>query len=246
MLRKPLPAAILLFAGLSAAAPKIEQARVDSMVRQLNRQSGLPADAPVPEEARKQVETELQATEVLKNAALRAALNEEADVKLQLKNAEARFYADRYTDYLMEAAPVSELDLHRAYDFSTRLVGLQQIRFDTEAEARQAQQLLLKGLDFGQLASRYPGRQVLREKMALKDMPPAVAQVVATMERGEISRRPVRLDGGYYLIKVATAERAAGAPPPAQIRPQLVQAVKRQKAEEKIRHLLQANGVIAD
>lgn len=245
MNRKPLFAAILLFAGLaSAAPPKIEPARVDSMVRQLNRQSGLPADTPVPEEARRQVEMELQAAEVLKTAALHAALDEDAGVRLQHRNAEARFYADRYADYLMDSASVNALDLHQAYDSFTRLVRLQQIRFDTEIEAMQAQRLLLKGLSFEQLAARYSGGQVSTKKMTLKEMPPEIAQTVALMQRGEVSRKPVKFEGGYYLFKVAATERMENAPGIGQVKPQLLQTVKRQKAEAKIRSLLQANGVI--
>lgn len=83
------------FASMAIAAPKIEPARIDSMVKTIHAAKscacGCGSSA-----ARKQVEIQLQSAEILKDEALKVGLDKNRDVQIQLKNLEAQFYAAQY------------------------------------------------------------------------------------------------------------------------------------------------------
>lgn len=75
MKSKPLLTLITLaFASMAIAAPKIEPARIDSMVKQFMQQNPVPVDAAQVAALRKQVEIQLQSAEILKDEALKVGL----------------------------------------------------------------------------------------------------------------------------------------------------------------------------
>ena len=242
---KPLLTFITLaFASMAIAAPKIESARIDSMVKQVIRQNPMPVDSAQTAEIRKQVEIQLQSTEILKDEALKIGLDKNRDVQIQLKNLEAQFYASQYADYLENQAQIDENELRISYNNMTRMIQLQQVRFQTAEEVKQAQQLLLKGLSFEELMKRYPNPdQQAHHLVNSQQLPPEIAQVVNNMVRGEVSREPVAFNGEFYLLKIATVERSPEAPLFEQVKNKLIQQAKQEKAQEQIMQILQANGI---
>ena len=100
MMNKKVMASVLALslAGLAVAAqaPQIDNARVDSMVKQVLQQAGQNPQMQGQvngETIRAQVIKELQTVEVLKAEALKAGLDKDATVQNELKNLEAQFYA---------------------------------------------------------------------------------------------------------------------------------------------------------
>lgn len=63
------------------------------------------------------------------------------------------------------------------------------------------------------------------------------------MQRGEISRKPVPFQGGFYLLKIAAVEQAADAPPFDQLKDQIAALLKQRKTQEKIAALLKEHGI---
>lgn len=240
-------ASVLAAAGLAVAkAPEIESGRIDSMVAQVLQQADAAPGTQRPDGAaiRKNVILQLQTAEVLKNEALKAGLDKDAEVQNQLKNVEAQFYAMQYALYLERNTEVSEAELRAGYEQQTRVIKLQQVHFASAEEAREAQALLLKGLSFEALMKRYPNpEQAFDGLVSPQQLPPEMAQLVNGMTRGQVTREPVQMNGRFYLFKLAASERSPDAPPFEQVKPFLAQQVKQQKVQEQIEKILKANGI---
>ena len=234
MKHKPLLTLIALAAAgiAAAAAPKIDGARIDVLLKQMTEMAPEGAGEP-PADIRAQIEKSLAADEILKAEALKAGLDKQPEVRARWQNAEARFYADQYADHLAATVTVDDA------------VKLQQVGFPTEAEALAAQQLLLKGLSFEKLMERHPNpaQAQLAKPVALAELPPELAAAAAPMQRGEISRKPVPFQGGFYLLKIAAVEQAADAPPFDQLKDQIAALLKQRKTQEKIAALLKEHGI---
>ncbi len=162
MKQKKTAAAVIaaMLAGFAAAkAPEIDPALVDTLVAQIMQQADRHAEQsqkPDGQAIRNDAVRRLQTLEVLKNRALKEGLDKDKDVQNRFKIAEASFYAEEYVRFLERSETVSESALRQFYERQIRMIKLQQVSFATEEEARQAQQLLLKGLSFEGLMKRYP------------------------------------------------------------------------------------------
>ena len=120
----------LSLAGLAVAAqaPQIDNARVDSMVKQVLQQAGQNPQMQGQvngETIRAQVIKELQTVEVLKAEALKAGLDKDATVQNELKNLEAQFYAAKYSEHLEKTVQVDEAEARRTYDTMAKMVQIQ-------------------------------------------------------------------------------------------------------------------------
>lgn len=230
-----------------AAAPEIEAKRIDSMVADvLRRADANPHQTHKPDgqAIRADVLNRLQAFEVLKNEAIKAGLDKDPEVQSRFKNMEAEFYATQYAQYLERTVQVEEADLRRLYDQQTRLIKLQQVSFPTEAAAREAQSLLLKGLSFEGLMQRYPNpQQKVDGLIAPQQLPPYLRSVLEGMNRGDVTREPVKVGDAYYLLKLSAVERNPRAEPFEVVKNNLQHAAKQQKVQQQIEQLLQNNGV---
>lgn len=233
--------------AMAAQAPEIERGRIDSMVAQVMKQADADPNAtqrPDGAAIRKNVITQLQSFEVLKNEAFKAGLDKNPEVQNELKNLEAQFYAAQYAAYLERNTEVNEAEVRAAYDQQTRVVKLQQVQFDTAEAARSAQDLLLKGLSFEELMKRYPNpEQKFTDYISPQQLPPELGQVVGQLTRGQITREPVKLGDKFYLFKLAASERNPEAPPFEAVRSQLTQQAKQQKVQLQIEKILRENGL---
>ena len=249
---KPKTAVLAILAlstiGLATAkAPEIDPARIDSMVAEVLRQADQHPNQtakPDGQAIRKDVVTRLQTLEVLKNEAIKAGLDKDAEVQNQLKNVEAEFYANQYAAYLERQTAVDDAELRRFYDQQTRIIKLQQVSFASADEVRAAQELLLKGLSFDELMKRYPNpEQKFDGFISPQQLAPQLATAFADMNRGDVTHEPVVIGNRFYLFKLSAVERDPKAKPFELVRNQLAQAVKRQKVKNQIEHILKENGI---
>lgn len=250
MKQKKTVAAVLavVLAGLAAAkAPEVDPALVDEVVAQAMRQSDRHTEQstkPDGQAIRNDAIRQLQTLEVLKNGALQAGLDKDQGVQNRFKIAEASFYAQEYVRFLERSETVSESELHQFYDRQTRMIKLQQVGFATEDEARQAQQLLLKGLSFEGLMKRYPNNeQAFDDFIMAQQLPEPLSSRLADMNRGDVTRDPVKLGERYYLFKLGAVEKDPEAQPFELVRNQLEQGLKQEKVRLKIDALLEENGI---
>ncbi|WP_416191947.1 peptidyl-prolyl cis-trans isomerase [Neisseria sp. CCUG12390] len=230
-----------------AKAPEIPAGRIDSMVKEVLRQADQnPNQTSKPDGAaiRADVVRQLQTFEVLKNEALKAGLDKDPEVRNQFQTMEAQFYATQYAQYLERNTTVTDNDLHKIYEQQTRMIKLQQVSFDSEQQARAAQELLLKGLSFEELMKRYPNpEQAFNEFIMPQQLPPEIAEVIEPMNRGDVTHNPLKLQDKFYLFKLSAVERNPEAQPFELVRNQLAQQAKQQKVRRQIDELLEANGI---
>lgn len=250
MKQKKTAAAVIaaMLAGFAVAkAPEADPALVDEVVAQLMGQPDLHTEQsqkPDGQAIRNDAVRRLQTLEVLKNGALQAGLDKDKGVQNRFKIAEASFYAQEYVRFLERSETVSEDELRAFYERQTRMVKLQQVGFATEGEARQAQQLLLKGLSFEGLMKRYPNdEQAFDGFIMAQQLPEPLASRFAAMNRGDVTRDPIRLGGRYYLFKLSEVGKNPDAQPFELVRNQLEQGLRQEKARLKIDALLEENGV---
>ena len=234
--------------GLATAkAPEIDPARIDSMVAEVLRQADQHPNQtakPDGQAIRKDVVTRLQTLEILKNEAIKAGLDKDAEVQNQFKNVEAEFYANQYAAYLERQTAVDDAELRHFYDQQTRIIKLQQVSFASADEVRAAQELLLKGLSFEELMKRYPNpEQEFDGFISPQQLPPQLATAFANMNRGDVTHEPVVIGNRFYLFKLSAVERDPKAKPFELVRNQLAQAVKRQKVNNQIERILKENGI---
>lgn len=237
----------LMAAGLALAeAPKIEQARIDVMLQQIEAQiAAQPPGAPVPDKAKivSDITRELQTVDVLKEEAIKAGLDQKADVQAGLVNLQAQYYANAYVNHLKESITVSDADLRQIYDMLSREVKLLPIEFADEAAAKAGLERLKKGLSFEALMKEVNPQSPTDVWMSPQQLPPPVAHIASLLQNGQITGDVVNLDGQYYLFKLAGARRSADAPPFDQVKPQLREQASQQKVQEQIAKLLQEKGI---
>lgn len=248
MKQKKTAAAVIaaMLAGFAAAkAPEIDPALVDTLVAQIMQQADRHAEQsqrPDGQAIRNDAVRRLQTLEVLKNRALKEGLDK--DVQNRFKIAEASFYAEEYVRFLERSETVFESALRQFYERQIRMIKLQQVSFATEEEARQAQQLLLKGLSFEGLMKRYPNdEQAFDGFIMAQQLPEPLASQFAGMNRGDVTRNPVKLGERYYLFKLGAVGKNPDAQPFELVRNQLEQGLRQEKARLKIDALLEENGV---
>lgn len=243
-------AAVLLAAvtGLAVAqAPEIAEARIDSMVKQLLQaadqnpnQTGNPDGKAIRQEVVKQ----LQSVEILKNEAIKAGLDKDAEVQARFQNMQAQFYAAEYAHALERDTEVSDAELRRLYDSQTRMIKLQQVSFASAQEARDAQNLLRKGLSFEELMKRHPNPDQKFDSFIMPNqMPQTLAAVIEPLQRGDVTQQPVKLQDKFYLFKLSQVERNPDAQPFELVRNEIARQAKQQKVRRQIDDLLKANGI---
>ncbi|MDO4642133.1 MAG: peptidylprolyl isomerase [Neisseria sp.] len=238
----------LALTSMALAAPTIDKARIDSMSTLLLKQAEQNPQAQPGNidgaEIRKVATQRVQIMEVLKNEAIKNGLNKDSAIQAQLKNLEAEVYANAYTEYLEKKAEIDESDVRKLYDQIAKTVKIQQVIFDTPAEAKAAQELLLKGLSFDDLVKRYPKQSKSTDSfISPQDLDPEIGKIISTMARGEVTKEPITLNGKFYLVKLAAEGRNPQVPPFEQIKNQLISQAKQQKVQEQIMQLLKSNGI---
>ena len=232
-----------------AAAPTVDDVRVDAMVKQFTQQfQGMNQGQAIPAEQqaqlKQQIKQHLLQQEVLKQEALKIGLDKKPEVQAMLKNFEAQVYADAYLQQLKDNVTVSEADLQAKYRAKFSEVKLQFAEFASKDEAVKAQQLLLKGANFADLAKTLSNQKESIEGQwwpveQMGQFPDAVKSLV----KGQITAEPVELDGKFYLFRVGEERMGAQAPAFEQVKEQLANEAKEAKVKEQVMGLFKANGL---
>ena len=109
----------MIAAGLALAeAPKVDQARIDAMLKQVQAQMAAQPQqpgAPLPNKAQltQDITRELQTVDVLQAEAVKAGLDKQPDIQAGLANLQAQYYANAYVDHLRAKIEVSDSDLRQ-------------------------------------------------------------------------------------------------------------------------------------
>lgn len=238
----------LIAAGIALAdPPQINTARVDAMIKeiqpQMQAQAQPGAPKPDPAQLQKNVMHTLQIADALKAEALKAGLDKKPETQAAWQNVQAQFYANQYFLYLQSQVNVSDADLRKDYDKSTREIQLLPIQFSNEAAANAALTRLKKGLSFEALMKEENQPAPKDSWVPQAQLPAPLAKIVNTLGIGKITDKAVNLNGQFYLLKLANARRLDDAPPFEQVKEQFREKVKQDKAQEQIVELLKQHGI---
>lgn len=237
-------AATFLYA---AEPPQIEAGRVDVLINQVRKQAELSGQTVTSEQLqqlRQDIVKGLQRTEVIKNAALAAKLNERPAVQQELKNLEAQFYTQQYVEYLKENMSVSDAQLRSLYDELGREIKLSQAVFSSREDAEAALEKLRKGLSFNDLVDSLTDQPAAPDGfMSAQGLPPEMAAEVGRMEKGKISSAPLEFQGKFYLFKIADVRMAQNLPPFTQVRPMLLEQKQNELIDQELKKLLAEHGL---
>ncbi len=233
---------LLALSGWAFATPKIDQKQLDILVNYLTKQHDISEQEKT--ELRNKLSEQIQRNAILAEQTIKLGLDKRADTQALLNNAKNDVYAARYIRYLIDENPISEHELREIYRRQTRLVRLQQVSFETEEEAKNAYSLLKKGLSFDELMQRYPNPEQnhFNEMISPNTLPSELAQLILTMERGQITPQPVHVGKYYFIFKLAQEEPNRNSPSFEQTRNDILQHETQDRVQTKINEILKANG----
>ena len=238
----------IIATGLAFAdAPKIDSARLDAALKQIQAQMQSQAQPgmTMPNKAQltQQVTQDLQTADVLKEEAIKAGLDKQPETQAAWQNLQSQFYASQYVNYLKSQIEVNDADLRKQYEATTSEINLLVIPFASKEAAEQGLEKLKKGLSFEALMKQQDPKAETQMWTNPQALPASVAQVVSIMNVGQITGNVVTFNGQSFLMKLAGSRHAEGAPSFEQMKAQLVDQAKNQKVQATIQQLLQERGI---
>jgi peptidyl-prolyl cis-trans isomerase C len=250
--KKDAPAATAPAAGAPGDDPVVARVNGTSLHRSevINGMRGLPPQVQQQQPAEKlyaYVLDNLIATTMLSQAAHKAKVQDEPEVKRRLAMLEDQVIAQSYVEKLVEKS-ATDTALKARYDKFVKEappreeVHARHILLANEADAKAVIEELKKGGDFAKLAqekSTDPAGKTSGGDLGYftkEEMVPEFADTAFKLKPGEITQAPVHTQFGWHVIKVED-RRAAKPPTFDQLKPQLVRDVGREVFEKKLNEL---------
>ncbi len=205
--------------------------------------------ASLPDEARQQLAQELINVTLLAQKAREDGLDEKSDVAARLANVQATTLAQAAVQEFGEgqSEAISDEEVQSVYDEQFAGSGggkefkARHILVSDEAKARDLILQIADGGDFATLAEENSEGPSAAQGGDLgwfspDAMVPPFAEALATMEAGEVSDEPVQTRFGWHVIKLEDT-REASPPSLEEVRPQIVNAIARNRVEDHLRKL---------
>jgi peptidyl-prolyl cis-trans isomerase C len=189
----------------------------------------------------------LIATTMLSQAAHKAKVQDDPEVKRRLAALEEQIVAQTYIEKLVEKSATDPV-LKARYDKFVKdapareEVHARHILLSSEADAKSVIEELKKGGDFAKLAqekSTDPAGKTSGGDLGYftkEEMVPDFADAAFKLKPGEVTQVPVHTQFGWHVIKLED-RRAAKPPTFDQVKPQLVRDVGREVFEKKLNEL---------
>lgn len=187
------------------------------------------------------------ATRLMADAARKAKVQDEAEVKRHLQLGEDQMIAQVYVNQLMKKG-VTDQKLKAAYDKYVKdappreEVKARHILVPTEAEAKAIIEQLKKGADFATLAKEKSTDPAAKTSggdlgwFTKAQMVPEFADAAFKLKKDQITDTPVKTQFGWHVIKVED-RRTAPTPTFEQVKQQLTDLVGREVLAEKMKEL---------
>lgn len=189
----------------------------------------------------------LVGTALVAQAARKAKIQDDAEVKRRLALVQDQLLAQAYIDKVVKAG-LSDAKLKALYDKAVtnapprEEVNARHILLTSEAEAQAVIEQLKSGADFATLAKEKttdPAGKASGGDLGWfpkEQMVPAFADAAFALKKGEFSQTPVQTKFGWHVIKVED-RRVAPAPTFEQMKPQLTDELARELVGQKMQEL---------
>ncbi len=181
---------------------------------------------------------DLIATEIALQEAKKAKIIDRPDVKKAISDFTRNVLLKTWTKEKVDSFKISDEDIKKAYDervtkLATKEYNARHILLNTEDEAKAVIKELEGGADFAKLAKEKSKGPSGSNGGSLgwfkaQTMVPAFANAVKSMKKGEISKKPVKTQFGYHVIKLEDS-RDAKLPTMESLKPQLKRVIAQKK-----------------
>ncbi|MEK6315359.1 MAG: peptidyl-prolyl cis-trans isomerase [Burkholderia gladioli] len=209
--------------GAVAPLPANAIARVNDVLitRDQFEQARRVANTPDTPEARAALKNQLIAREVLRQAAVKAHYDTQAQVLAAVEQAKTTAMTEFWLHDQVRPASVTDAQVRAKYDEVVGLLGDTELKpsaivLKDRAAADAALAQLERGADFAQLArqlSQGPGAQQggalnwVSFRLPIpeggeQNWPQPLAQALVALPRGGMSRAPIEAAGGYWILRV--------------------------------------------
>jgi peptidyl-prolyl cis-trans isomerase C len=240
------PARLLLALIAIAVAPAFAQnlavvngkpipsSRADAIVKQVVAQ-GQGTDGP---QLRDAIKKDLISREVMMQEAIKQGYEKNPEVKQALENARQTIVVNALARDYITKHPVTDADIKTEYDRFTKQTGdkeyhVRHILVENEADANAIIAKLKGGAKFEDLAKQSKDTGTANNGGDLdwatpSSFPPEFAAGFTSLQKGQVTDKPVKTQVGYHVIKLDDT-RAAKLPTLDEVKPQISDALSQQK-----------------
>jgi peptidyl-prolyl cis-trans isomerase C len=240
------PARLLLALIAIAVAPAFAQnlavvngkpipsSRADAIVKQVVAQ-GQGTDGP---QLRDAIKKDLISREVMMQEAIKQGYEKNPEVKQALENARQTIVVNALARDYITKHPVTDADIKAEYDRFTKQTGdkeyhVRHILVENEADANAIIAKLKGGAKFEDLAKQSKDTGTANNGGDLdwatpSSFPPEFAAGFTSLQKGQVTDKPVKTQVGYHVIKLDDT-RAAKLPTLDEVKPQISDALSQQK-----------------
>ncbi|MDX1375719.1 MAG: peptidyl-prolyl cis-trans isomerase [Burkholderiales bacterium] len=211
----------------------------------LKTQEGRPS-ARSPEQLRSVIRENLINQEVVVQEAMRTGLLDKPDMKARLAIGERRAIAQAYMQEWLQANPVTDAEVRKAYDDARAQASGQEYRarhilVESEGDAQRVIRELNAGASFETLASesKDPGSKARGGDLGWA-LPTAYvkpfADAMVKLEKGQTTTAPVQTRFGYHVIRLDDV-RAVEVPPFEKVEQNIRQQLTQRKVAARVSEL---------
>lgn len=250
--------AAALLAGLAPASPSLAQSAATFVVSvngevqpaehgQLLLQEQIARGAANTPQLQLVVRETLINQAVMAQAAVKAGLDQQPQVRARLELARQNALAQAWQQQVLQGAQPSDAAMQAEYQRQVQALGTQEVRLRhvLVADEKQAQEVhaqLKAGALFAQVATRYSSDTATRASGGLSDwvplgrLAPAVAKALQGLEKGQLAAAPVETAAGWQVLRLEE-QRPFAAPAMDKVKPQLTQALAKQTLQAQLKTL---------
>lgn len=179
--------------------------------------------------------------------AVKAGLDNQANVKAQLALARQNVLAQAWQQQFVQGLQFQDSDLQAEYQRQIRLLGPQEYRVrhllvQEEATAKLLLEKVRAGDKVAALAAEYSRDETTKSKGGLTEwtpqgqLLPSILKAIESLQPGQWAPSPVVSPVGWHVVQLEQA-RAYMPPEMDKVKPQLVQALVEQRLQERLRQL---------
>lgn len=238
--------AVLLTASVAMAAHAqnvatvngvaIPQAKMDTQLKALATRGQ--KDSP---ELRNAIKDSLITGAIVEQEAAKKGLDKNPEVQSEIEMARQSILFRAYVQDFMKNNPIADTDIKAEYDKfkstqSDKEYNVRHILVKDEKTAKDVIEQLKKGAKFDKLAEKFsidPGSKAKGGELgwnAPGNFVKPFAEAMTKLDKGQISKEPVKSDFGFHVIKLDDV-RSAKVPGFDEVKPQITEFLQRKKLE---------------
>lgn len=184
---------------------------------------------------------------VMAQAAVKAGLDQQPQVRARLDLARQNALAQAWQQQVLHGVEPSDAELQAEYQRQVQALGAEEVRLRhvlvaSEKQAWEVHAQVMGGTPFAQVAAQHSTDAHTRDAGGLTDwvavglLAPAVVNALKTLKSGQLAASPVDTAAGWQVLRLEE-RRPFTAPALDKVKPQLLQALAKQKLQARLKAL---------